>query len=52
VDATYADPDAWFRHAVHNVAGMGPFSADRTIAQYAREIWRVSPAPSTTGAAR
>jgi len=26
-----------------NVAGMGPFSADRTIAEYASEIWRATP---------
>jgi starch phosphorylase len=41
VDALYGDPAAWQRKAVLNVAGMGPFSSDRTIAQYASEIWRV-----------
>ena len=41
VDALYADPGAWAEKAVLNVAGMGPFSSDRTIAQYAQEIWRV-----------
>jgi len=44
VDALYREPRAWVAKAVANVAGMGPFSADRTIAQYARDIWRVAPA--------
>jgi starch phosphorylase len=44
VDALYRDPRAWAAKAIVNVAGMGPFSADRTIAQYASEIWHVQPA--------
>ncbi len=43
VDAHFTDPDAWARTAVLNVAGMGFFSSDRTIAEYARRIWHVSP---------
>ena len=43
VDALYRDPDAWARMAILNVAGMGGFSSDRTIAQYAHEIWRTKP---------
>ena len=43
VDALYRTPDAWAKKALRNIAGMGPFSSDRTIAEYAREIWRVQP---------
>jgi len=43
VDALYRDPQAWARMAMRNVAAMGPFSSDRTIAQYAHEIWRTTP---------
>jgi starch phosphorylase len=43
VDALYRTPDAWTRKALRNIAGMGPFSSDRTIAEYARDIWRVQP---------
>jgi starch phosphorylase len=42
---SYADPHAWTRKAVLNVAGSGRFSSDRTIAQYAAEIWNVLPCP-------
>ena len=43
VDELYRQPLAWARQAVLNVAGMGPFSADRTIREYARSIWNVQP---------
>jgi glucan phosphorylase len=43
VDALYRTPEAWARKALRNIAGMGPFSSDRTIAEYARDIWRVPP---------
>jgi starch phosphorylase len=41
----YANPDEWALMAVLNVAGSGRFSSDRTVADYAAEIWRVSPCP-------
>jgi starch phosphorylase len=41
----YADPDAWARMAILNVAGSGKFSTDRTISEYASEIWNVKPCP-------
>jgi starch phosphorylase len=43
VDALYRTPEAWARKALRNIAGMGPFSSDRTIAEYAQDIWRVQP---------
>ncbi|TJZ73155.1 glycogen/starch/alpha-glucan family phosphorylase [Chitiniphilus eburneus] len=43
VDALYRKPDEWTRRAIHNIAGMGQFSADRTIREYAAEIWNVAP---------
>jgi starch phosphorylase len=41
----YADQDAWAGKAILNVAGSGKFSSDRTIAEYAADIWRVAPCP-------
>jgi starch phosphorylase len=41
----YADPDGWTRRAILNVAGSGKFSSDRTIAEYAADIWDVKPCP-------
>jgi starch phosphorylase len=43
--ALYADPDAWARKAILNVASSGKFSSDRTIAEYATEIWKAEPCP-------
>jgi starch phosphorylase len=39
----YAYPDDWARKAILNVAGSGQFSSDRTIAEYATQIWQVKP---------
>ena len=43
VDALYREPAAWARKAIINVAGMGLFSSDRTIREYAHEVWRIKP---------
>jgi len=43
VDALFGQPDARNRRAALNVAGMGPFSSDRTIREYAAQIWNVKP---------
>jgi glycogen phosphorylase len=39
VDAVFAQPAAWGERAIRNIAGMGFFSVDRTINDYARRIW-------------
>ncbi len=43
--ALYADPNAWAQKAILNVASSGKFSSDRSIAEYASEIWKVEPCP-------
>ncbi len=44
VAALYQNQEEWTRHAILNVANMGKFSSDRTIAEYAKNIWNVKPA--------
>jgi starch phosphorylase len=41
VDAWWQDRDAWRAATIRNVAGVGWFSSDRTISEYARDIWGV-----------
>jgi glycogen phosphorylase len=41
----HIDGDGWARTAILNIAGSGKFSSDRTIAQYATEIWKTKPCP-------
>jgi starch phosphorylase len=48
VSRAWADPEAWTRSTIRNVAGMGTFSSDRSIRQYAEEIWKVEPVISAS----
>jgi starch phosphorylase len=41
----YGNPEEWARKAILNVASSGKFSSDRTIHEYATEIWKVEPCP-------
>jgi len=40
VDETWMTPEVWWRMSIINTARMGWFSSDRTIAEYARDIWK------------
>jgi len=37
----YRDPQTWFRKAILNVSRVGKFSSDRTVKEYARDIWQI-----------
>ena len=41
VSKVYQNPDEWSRRAILNVARMAKFSSDRTISEYAKNIWNV-----------
>jgi starch phosphorylase len=41
----YADPESWAQKAILNVAASGKFSSDRSIDEYAAEIWGATPCP-------
>lgn len=43
VDELYENKDEWARCAVQNIANMGYFSSDRTIGEYAEDIWNIKP---------
>jgi glycogen phosphorylase len=43
----YADQEQWARRAILNVANSGKFSSDRTIAEYAKDVWHLNPCPLT-----
>ena len=50
VSAAYQDSESWTRRSILNCARTGKFSSDRTIAEYARDIWRVDSVPVELGA--
>ena len=43
VDALFAQPEEWTRKSVLNALSMGPFSSDRSITEYANNIWSIKP---------
>merc|ERR1711904_479902 len=45
VDATYADKKKWTALSIQAACGMAKFSSDRTIREYAEQIWEIMPAP-------
>ena len=45
VSTLYMQPEAWARKAILNVGHAGTFSSDRTIADYAADIWQAQPCP-------
>src|SRR5262249_12833299 len=45
VSAAYSDVEGWVRMSILNSARSGLFSSDRTIREYARDIWRARPVP-------
>jgi starch phosphorylase len=45
VATLYANREAWAQKALLNIAGSGRFSSDRTITEYATEVWKAAPSP-------
>ncbi|MDC7221825.1 MAG: glycogen/starch/alpha-glucan phosphorylase [Spirochaetales bacterium] len=45
VERTYRDRDRWTRSSLMNIAGSGKFSSDRTIGEYADDIWNIKSCP-------
>ena len=46
VDAHYMQPALWNASVVRNIAGMGVFSADRTVSEYVARVWSASTLPA------
>lgn len=44
VDTAYRNPTTWCRMAIQGIARSGKFSSDRTISEYAEQIWHLKPA--------
>ena len=45
IDRCYRNQDAWVKAAIANIANMGYFSSDRSIEDYAKNIWHIKPLP-------
>lgn len=45
VEQAFKDKRLWAKRSILCTAGMGKFSSDRTIQEYARDIWNISPIP-------
>lgn len=46
VEALYEEPLKWAEYAIHNIAGMGKFSTDRSIKEYSEKVWGIKPCPT------
>ncbi|KAJ2841304.1 Non-essential glycogen phosphorylase, partial [Coemansia erecta] len=45
VEAAYRDRDSWITKSILSVARMSKFSSDRSIQEYAEEVWNIEPVP-------
>ncbi len=49
VEELFLDPLRWAEYCLHNIAGMGLFSTDESVHNYAREVWGLKPCPVDSG---
>jgi starch phosphorylase len=45
VEDLYIDQKKWAKFAIHNIGGMGRFSSDEVINNYAKSVWEIDPCP-------
>lgn len=43
VEKLYSTPKKWAEYAIHNIAGMGKFSTDRSVMEYTKKVWGIEP---------
>ena len=48
VEDWYVQPNLWAEYAIHNIAAMGSFSTDRSIHDYASQVWGLERCPVST----